>query len=144
MADHAYHKQRIQQQKAKQIAAHNERMLSKALITTTFREDEILKSQEEDLLKDLENISSDEEEKEAIRKYREQRMREMKQKEFIRLNGGGNRKRFGSLREISSNQYVKAIDNEIPDVPVIVHLYENVSDNEFNNGIIYVYSCILW
>jgi len=35
------------------------------------------------------------------------------------------KKRFGSLKEISANQYVKAIDNEPSNVCVIVHLYEN-------------------
>ncbi|CAG8574306.1 11154_t:CDS:2 [Dentiscutata heterogama] len=75
LADHEYHKQYTKQQKAASIAAYNERMLSKALTTTTYREDELNKSLEEDL-KDLENIT---------------------------------------LREISSNQYVKAIDDEAPD-----------------------------
>ncbi|RHZ76499.1 hypothetical protein Glove_197g48 [Diversispora epigaea] len=125
LADHAYHKRQMQQQKAKSIATYNEHMLSKALTTTTFREDEIIKAQEEELFKDLENISSDEEEKEAIRKYREKRIIEIKQKEFIKFNGGNKKKRFGTLREISSNQYVKTIDNELPNVSVIVHLYEN-------------------
>ncbi|CAG8724544.1 3463_t:CDS:2, partial [Acaulospora colombiana] len=125
LADHAYHKQQVQQQRAASIAAYNERMLSKALMTTTFREDEMIKAQEEELLKDLENISSDEEEKQVIKKYREQRIREIKEKAITRPNGSGSRKRFGSLREISSSQYVKSIDDEAPDVSVIVHLYEN-------------------
>ncbi|CAG8600805.1 11951_t:CDS:2 [Diversispora eburnea] len=94
LADHAYHKRQMQQQKAKSITTYNEHMLSKALTTTTFREDEIIKAQEEELFKDLENIRN-------------------------------KKKRFGTLREISSNQYVKAIDNELPNVSVIVHLYEN-------------------
>ncbi|CAG8668113.1 17808_t:CDS:2 [Dentiscutata erythropus] len=118
LADHEYHKQYTKQQKAASIAAYNERMSSKALTTTTYREDELNKSLEEDL-KDLENISSDEEEKEALKKYREQRLREIKENQKL------NRKRYGALREISSNQYVKAIDDEAPDVCVIIHLYEN-------------------
>ncbi|CAG8607752.1 43461_t:CDS:2 [Gigaspora margarita] len=82
LADHEYHKQYTQQQKFASIAAYNERMLSKALTTTTYREDELNKALEEDL-KDLENI------------------------------------------KISSNQYVNAIDNEAPDVCVVIHLYDN-------------------
>ncbi|KAF0466647.1 thioredoxin-like protein [Gigaspora margarita] len=120
LADHEYHKQYTQQQKFASIAAYNERMLSKALTTTTYREDELNKALEEDL-KDLENISSDEEEKEALIKYREQRLKEIKENENQKLN----RKRYGTLREISSNQYVNAIDNEAPDVCVVIHLYDN-------------------
>ncbi|CAG8468316.1 15342_t:CDS:2 [Cetraspora pellucida] len=120
LADHEYHKQYTQQQKSASIVAYNERMLSKAPMTTTYREDELNKALEEDL-KDLENISSDEEEKQALKKYREQRLRELKEIKNQKVN----KKRYGTLREISSNQYVKAIDDEAPDVCVIVHLYEN-------------------
>ncbi|CAG8518362.1 219_t:CDS:2 [Scutellospora calospora] len=120
LADHEYHKQYTQQQKSVSIAAYNERMLSKAFTTTTYREDELNKIQEDDLLKDLENLSSDEE-KQVLKKYREQRLREIKENEIQKIN----KKRYGTLREISSNQYVKAIDDEASDVCVIIHLYEN-------------------
>jgi hypothetical protein len=120
LADHRYHKQQAQQKKTAALLALNERILSKAFTTTTYREDQELKAQEEELLKDFENISSDEEEKQVLKKYREQRLKEI-------TTANSLKKRFGSLKEISANQYVKAIDNEPPNVCVIVHLYENVS-----------------
>jgi hypothetical protein len=120
LADHRYHKQQAQQKKTAAIQAYNERILSKAFTTTTYREDQELKAQEEELLKDFENISSDEEEKQVLKKYREQRLKEIK-------GTITTKKRFGSLKEISANQYVKAIDDEASNVCVIVHLYENVS-----------------
>ena len=123
LADHRYHKQQAQQKKTAAIHAHNERILSKAFTTTTYREDQELKAQEEELLKDFENISSDEEENQILKKYREQRLKEIKGT----ITTNSLKKRFGSLKEISANQYVKAIDNEAPNVCVIVHLYENVS-----------------
>ncbi|GBB93191.1 hypothetical protein RclHR1_02130004 [Rhizophagus clarus] len=121
LADHKYHKQQAQQKKTAAILAHNERILSKAFTTTTYREDQELKAQEEELLKDFENISSDEDEKQVLNKYREQRLKEIKGSVTTKLS----KKRFGSLKEISANQYVKAIDNEPSNVCVIVHLYEN-------------------
>ncbi|GET51024.1 phosducin-like protein [Rhizophagus irregularis DAOM 181602=DAOM 197198] len=122
LADHKYHKQQEQQKKTAALLAHNERILSKSFTTTTYREDQELKAQEEELLKDFENISSDEEEKQVLNKYREQRLKEIKGTVTTNLS----KKRFGSLKEISANQYVKAIDNEPPNVCVIVHLYENL------------------
>ncbi|CAG8585611.1 1275_t:CDS:2 [Funneliformis caledonium] len=119
LADHRYHKQQVQQQKAAAIFAHNERMMSKAFITTTYQEDQEEKAQE-NLLKELENISSDDEE--MLKKYRNQRLKEIKGVTNINKSL---KKRFGSLKEISANQYVKAIDNEASNVCVIVHLYEN-------------------
>ncbi|CAB4424594.1 unnamed protein product [Rhizophagus irregularis] len=121
LADHKYHKQQEQQKKTAALLAHNERILSKSFTTTTYREDQELKAQEEELLKDFENISSDEEEKQVLNKYREQRLKEIKGTVTTNLS----KKRFGSLKEISANQYVKAIDNEPSNVCVIVHLYEN-------------------
>src|SRR5437016_1221243 len=78
------------------ILAHNERILSKAFTTTTYREDQELKAQEEELLKDFENVSSDEEEKQVLKKYREQRLKEIKGTDTTNLS----KKRFGSLKEI--------------------------------------------
>ncbi|CAI2169861.1 624_t:CDS:2 [Funneliformis geosporum] len=118
LADHRYHKQQVKQQKAFAIIAHNERMMSKAFTTTTYQEDQEIKAQE-NLLKELEDISSDDE---VLKKYRDQRLNEIKD---ATNTNKSLKKRFGSLKEISSNQYVKAIDNEASNVCVIVHLYEN-------------------
>lgn len=63
------------------------------------------------------------EEGEAIERYRRKRMQE--------LSGSGERsgkgKVFGHLREIGVDQFLSAIDDEHPDVAVVLHLYEPVS-----------------
>lgn len=65
------------------------------------------------------------EEGEAIERYRRKRMQE--------LSGSGERsgkgKMFGHLREIGVDQFLSAIDDEHPDVAVVLHLYEPVSSS---------------
>ncbi|KAG9288930.1 hypothetical protein G9A89_019552 [Geosiphon pyriformis] len=121
LADHAFHQQMIRERQVASIASHNQHMQSKAFTTTSYREDELKKNSDEALLEEFENLSSDEEEKEALRKYREKRLKEINVGEFSK----GDNPRFGSLKEISANQYVKAIDNEANNVAIVLHLYEN-------------------
>ncbi|CAJ0861932.1 18051_t:CDS:2 [Entrophospora sp. SA101] len=134
LADQAFHKQQMNQQKNESIKAYNEKMLSKAITTTSYQEDEKLlnlQNNDEELLKELEDVESNEEEKKILEKYREMRLKEMKIKQFHKLyNNNGNssnieRKRFGNLKEISSNQYVKAIDEEPSNVSIVVHIFDN-------------------
>ncbi|CAG8554369.1 1894_t:CDS:2 [Ambispora gerdemannii] len=123
IADHAFHEQMARERKTAFIKSYNERMLSKAITTTTFREDQERNKQEEALLQELENISSDEDdedEQEVIRRYREQRIKEMKNHEYYK-----SRPKFGFLKEVSAGQYVSAIDNEAANVSIVLHLYEN-------------------
>ncbi|CAG8443795.1 11260_t:CDS:2 [Ambispora leptoticha] len=120
LADHAFHEQISKERKAAFIKSYNERVLSKAITTTTFREDQETNKQEEALLQALENVSSDEDEQEVIRRYREQRIKEIKNYEYYK-----SRPKFGFLKEISADQYVSAIDNEAANVSVVLHLYEN-------------------
>lgn len=112
--------QRAARQQA--IADHNAKMLAKAPMTTTYRQDlereqQQQQQEEEDelLLKD-----DDEEDEEIMRRFRQQRMEEYKRLHRQR------RPLFGKIQNVSADDYVAAIDKESASIPVIVHLYDKV------------------
>lgn len=93
----------------------DERMaLAKRLAMTCRTYDDDLKDKEKDDLDDLENPDFDDA---FLKQYREQRMREMTQ-QLIQ-----NRPTFGSVIELTRENYVDAIDNESKAVSVVVHVY---------------------
>ncbi|KAI8369007.1 thioredoxin-like protein [Blakeslea trispora] len=118
-ADHDYHQQIKLASAAKARADYNARMLAKAPTTTTYAQDQqellILESnppEEED----------DEEERAALKKYREQRLKELKLgNHAIRRQ----QKLFGSVNTIDADNYAQEIDHEWKTVPVIVHIYDS-------------------
>ena len=68
------------------------------------------------------------EDRAALEKYRQQRLRELHgsgQRETNSLEGA--KKVFGHLREIGIEQFLNAIEGETDDVAVVLHLYEPVS-----------------
>ena len=104
---------------AKARAEYNARMLAKAPTTTTYAQDQeellILQSAQE------KEEEYDEEEQAALRKYREQRLKELK------LGNHSIRKQqklFGSVSTIDADDYAQEIDHEWKTVPVIVHIYD--------------------
>ncbi|KAJ3083736.1 hypothetical protein HK102_000939 [Quaeritorhiza haematococci] len=90
-------------------------------------------TQEEDLdelFKELEDeiedrAELDDEDRKVLSAYRSRRLAEIKA--LVEATSGlsltAGRKRFGSLKEISVNEYVKSIDEEDPSVTIVVHLY---------------------
>lgn len=63
----------------------------------------------------------------AKEQYRRQRLMEMKGSGERRAPSGRGRRLFGHLREIGTDQFLSAVDDEEADVAVILHLYEPVS-----------------
>lgn len=79
-----------------------------------------------ELRRELQDENKSEEEK-AIDSYRRKRMFEMSGSGNIERNGSSQRKVFGHLREIGIDQFLSAIEDEHPDVAVVIHIYEPVS-----------------
>ncbi|XP_071815519.1 phosducin-like protein isoform X1 [Apostichopus japonicus] len=92
--------------------------LAKRLALTCRTYDDDLKDKEKDELEELENLDLDDA---FLRQYREQRMREMTQ-HLVK-----NRPVFGSVIELTRENYVDAIDNEKKTVCVVVHVYGNAT-----------------
>ncbi|KAK4703653.1 hypothetical protein P7C70_g2571, partial [Phenoliferia sp. Uapishka_3] len=69
-----------------------------------------------------ESEEEDEDEAKAIERYRSKRLAEMSGS-GVRGSGRG-RKVFGHLREIGMDQFLTAIEDEDPEVAVVLHLYE--------------------
>ncbi|KAJ6668546.1 hypothetical protein lerEdw1_012028 [Lerista edwardsae] len=67
-------------------------------------------------LKEAEDVF-DEEDMKAVEMYRKQRLEELKSLQ--------KRQRYGELREISGEQYVKEVTNAQEDVWVVIHLYKS-------------------
>ncbi|KAF7248350.1 Phosducin-like protein 2 [Varanus komodoensis] len=67
-------------------------------------------------LKEAEDVF-DEEDMKAVEMYRKQRLEELKSLQ--------KRQRYGELREISGEQYVKEVTNAQKDVSVVIHLYRS-------------------
>lgn len=63
----------------------------------------------------------------AKERYRRQRLLEMKGSGERGAPSGRGKRLFGHLREIGIEQFLNAIDDEEPDVAVVLHLYEPVS-----------------
>ncbi|KAI8140307.1 thioredoxin-like protein [Fennellomyces sp. T-0311] len=125
LADHAHYQREQRDAQAEERRLYNAKMLAKAPTTTTYREDESARElviqhppsdeeESDDLL--------DEDDEEAIRRYREQRLGELK-----RLNNPKSRmmhRVFGSVEDIAADDYATVIDKEWRTVPVVVHLYD--------------------
>ena len=73
---------------------------------------------------DGESDEDDPDEATAIERYRRKRLAEMSGS-GVRGPGRG-RKVFGHLREIGMDQFLTAVEEEDPDVAVVLHLYEPV------------------
>ncbi|KAF9920533.1 hypothetical protein FBU30_009618 [Linnemannia zychae] len=135
LADQKYHQQQQLQERLSNQQAYNARMLSKAMTTTTFREDQARERQEkkaQGLLnsdeEDADNEKEDAEERAIMDRIRSNRLKDMSwaaQKSSNGLSAG--KKVFGSLMEMNGAQYVSAIDSEKKDVTVVIHIY-----SEFN------------
>ncbi|GAA5872373.1 hypothetical protein JCM16303_004496 [Sporobolomyces ruberrimus] len=71
------------------------------------------------------NNDGQDEDRVALEKYRQQRMKELQGSGERGLNSsGGERKVFGHLREIGVEQFLNAVEGETDDVAVVLHLYE--------------------
>ncbi|KAG0026280.1 hypothetical protein BGZ82_009544 [Podila clonocystis] len=154
LADQKYHQQQQLQERLSSRQAYNARMLAKAPMTTTFREDQMRMLQEkkaqglldsddeaklaqelgdEDALDKL--LNNDEDEKTVLERIRSNRLKDMSASWASKPSGGGGggggglvgKKMFGSLMEMNAAQYVSAIDGEKKDVTVVIHIY-----SEFN------------
>ncbi|KAL0085887.1 thioredoxin-like protein [Phycomyces blakesleeanus] len=123
MADHAYYnKVKVATEQAKRDE-HNSRMLSKALMTTTYLEDVAASKQEVLVLEHQESDDDLLEDEEILALYRQKRLGELRQ-----MSNHGVRKQhrlFGTLETVNADDYATAIDNEWRTVPVIIHLYDN-------------------
>lgn len=154
LADQKYHQQQQLQERLSSRQAYNARMLAKAPMTTTYREDQMRMLQEkkaqglldsddeaklahelgdEDALDKL--LNNDEDEKTVLERIRSNRLKDMSASWASKPSGGGGggggglagKKMFGSLMEMNAAQYVSAIDGEKKDVTVIIHIYSEVS-----------------
>ncbi|KAJ8046881.1 Phosducin-like protein [Holothuria leucospilota] len=97
----------------------DERMaLARKLALTCRTYDDDLKDKQED--EELAELGLDLED-EFLKQYREQRMKEMTD-QLVK-----NRPVFGSVLELTRENYVDAIDNENKSVSVVVHVYGNSS-----------------
>ncbi|KAI9010322.1 thioredoxin-like protein [Phycomyces nitens] len=124
MADHAYYnKVKVATDQAKRDD-HNSRMLSKALMTTTYLEDVAASKQEVLVLEHQESDDDDLlEDEEILALYRQKRLDELRE-----MSNHGVRKQhrlFGTLKTVEAYDYATAIDNEWKTVPVIIHLYDD-------------------
>lgn len=93
-------------------AEYNAHLLAKAPITTTYLQDEANKKREELLI-----LQAEEEEEDDLKYYREKRLRELK-------NMSRQQRVFGRLTTITADEYADEIDEEMGDIPVLVHLYD--------------------
>ncbi|KAF9584538.1 hypothetical protein BGW38_006085 [Lunasporangiospora selenospora] len=143
LADQKYHRQQQIQEQLSTHQAYNARLLAKAPMTTTYREDqkrERADKRAQGLLDDRDSDSDlegpntkDEDEKAVLERIRSNRLQEMSWAAKDRANNGADkrggqgsllgRKLFGSLMEMNGNQYVDAIDREKKDVTVVIHIY---------------------
>ncbi|KAK3818914.1 MAG: thioredoxin-like protein [Benniella sp.] len=95
IADQKYHHQQQLQERLSSHQAYNERLLAKAPMTTTYRQDAEKERQE----KKAQGLLSKDEE--AAKKV------------------------FGSLMEMNAAQYVNAIDAENKDIAIVIHIYSD-------------------
>ncbi|KAF9915868.1 Phosducin-like protein 2 [Lobosporangium transversale] len=141
IADQKYHHQQQLQKRLSSQQSYNARMLSKAPMTTTYRQDKererqekkaqgLLDEDEEDedekALRELEE--EDQDEKAVLERIRGSRLQDMSWAAKADKSGTGassvRKKRvFGSLMEMNAAQYVNAIDMESKDVTVVIHIY---------------------
>ncbi|GJJ72536.1 hypothetical protein EMPS_04894 [Entomortierella parvispora] len=135
LADQKYHRQQQLQERMAETQSYNARMESKAMTTTTFREDQTAETKsKKDLEKEhmtpeqrkmAEELEDDEDEKKILERIRGNRLKEMA---FSAQTGKGGllkRKTFGYLMEMNAAQYVAAIDSEKKDVTVVIHIYSD-------------------
>ncbi|KAF2078402.1 hypothetical protein CYY_000269 [Polysphondylium violaceum] len=108
-----------QKQAYKDKMAANRAMLERMAFTT--------RDQPENKVED--ELDSDEEDLERIRKAR---LEQWKSKQSKQDNSVPKNKVFGYLKQITSHEYVDEIDNEPPNVFVIIHLFQS-----------YVPACVL-
>ncbi|KAI1302693.1 hypothetical protein EDD11_005569 [Mortierella claussenii] len=148
IADQKHHQKQQLQERMTSHQAYNARMLAKAPMTTTFRQDQERERQEkrvqgllddkdededEKVLRELEDEESqrqNREERAILERIRGNRMQDMswaaksgKGTGGVGAGGAGRKKVFGSLMEMNAAQYVNAIDTEKKDVTVIIHIY---------------------
>jgi len=124
LADQKYHQRQQLQERMAENQAYNDRMESKAMTTTTFRQDHAAETKvKNDLEKEhmtpeqrkiAEELEGDEDEKKILERIR------------------GKRKTFGYLMEMNAAQYVTAIDSEKKDVTVVIHIYSDVSYSSYS------------
>ncbi|KAF8938414.1 hypothetical protein BGZ58_000938 [Dissophora ornata] len=147
IADQKYHQQQQLQERRSTHQAYNARMLAKAPMTTTYRQDRERERQEmeaqglleKDETEDL--LAEDQDEKAILERIRGNRLKDMKWSANAGKaagRGGSRKKLFGSLMEMNAAQYVNAIDTEEKDVTVIIHIY-----NEFNAGCKKLDGCLI-
>jgi hypothetical protein len=97
-------------------------MVNQAITITSYGQDQ------QELV--LEHINSDEDDideddESAIQAYRQQRL-----KEFARISNPAVRRQqkvFGHVDDIDANEYASIIDTEWKSVPIVIHLYDEVS-----------------
>lgn len=136
IADHAHYERAKREEQQRARAEYNARMLAKAPMTTTYAQDEAEKARSlqqgpDELVLEHRRDTDDEEDdlllqdEEIMQRYREQRLRELKQISNQKIRE--QHRLFGTVQDISANDYVAAIDKEWRTVPVIVHLYDEVT-----------------
>lgn len=129
MADYNHSKRIERQQGLEDMKAHNEEMLRQAPTTTTYRQDLALqkqaKRQAQDRSSDELELESDQED-EVLRKYRAQRLQEMKK--FSANGRASKRPTYGKVMEVNAEQYVamtETADASPLGTMVIVHIYDS-------------------
>lgn len=117
-ADRDFYEQQKKQDQSEQRRQYNQRMKNKVFTTTTY-------SQDQELV--LQHLEEDEDsDEEILKEYRKQRIAELKKMS----NNHAIRKQqkvFGNVATVDVDDYVAAIDDEWKSIPVIAHLYDNVS-----------------
>lgn len=105
-------------------------MLAKAPTTTTYAQDQHNKAVEEILV-----LQHEEEvlEKDELDYYRRKRLQELKSLKGSNHYLRRQQKVFGTVTTIDMDEYPDEIDNEWKTIPVIVHLYDEVSIRNFGS-----------
>lgn len=138
IADHAEYERARWQEQQRARAEYNARMLAKAPTTTTYAQDEAEKAknvqqQDELVLEYSQRGGSDDDDdeddmllqdEEIMQRYREQRLQELKQ--LSNQKARQQHRLFGTVQDVSADEYVAAIDKEWRTVPVVVHIYDEV------------------
>ncbi|KAI8388670.1 thioredoxin-like protein [Radiomyces spectabilis] len=121
IADQKYHEQLQRDAQLRSQARHNARILAKAPTTTTYREDEAAKD-ELVLEAKAEESDGDLEDEAALQRFRQQRLAELRN-----MNNHAVRQQhrvFGTVQDITAEEYASVIDKEWKTVPIIIHLYD--------------------
>lgn len=122
LADYAYHKQLKSEASQARLRAYHKRMMNQAVTTTSYGQDQQELVLEHNKSEDEDDLDDD---RDAILAFRQQRLQEL-----ARMSNHTVRRQqkvFGQVEDIDADEYASVIDTEWKTVPIVIHLYDEVS-----------------